>query len=65
MNATVTVYQDSTILNGPIFTLPPHVLRELHVATYECPTDEDGDVIDPSACVAYIRQQHPNCVLVY
>ncbi len=40
-------------------------LRDLYVAAYDCPADEQGYVLDPAGCIAQIRAECPDCVLIY
>jgi hypothetical protein len=42
------------------------LLRELHVADYEVPEDEDGEPVIPMAeAASAVLAKHPGCVLVY
>jgi len=48
-----------------LWQLPGEKRQELYVTTYTVPVDEDGDPIDPQGAIRYVRERHPDCVLVY
>ncbi len=67
MSEHVRVFRESPLwdTHDRWFMMPLHHLRELYVATYDCPADEQGYVLDPAGCIAQIRAENPGCVLVY
>lgn len=63
----VDVFKDDPIFeqHEKWWMVPMHLLQPLFVARYDLPLDEYGDVIDPERQVEFIRNRHPNCLLVY
>ena len=63
----VIVYREDPVWDQHTkwFMVPKHILDGLYVCTYTLGLDEDGDAIQPAEQVASIREEHPDCVLIY